>query len=174
MLIRQFLAHELAYIYDRERRHVTFNDSVEVTVRALNGERFAACVGVLAIEREADSADAAVEELAKWIGTEAARLISTPSTRLERGDVEIKGRILSVVDALNSNIGLLHPRRRWFLGVIDGNAFKPIRTDTPDVEIPPDMMPEATSGFHFALVPIHRDGTPSGPVEEIEPMGGDH
>jgi hypothetical protein len=114
---------------------------------------------------------AAVDALGHRLGEEARRLISTPSSRLVDREVRRKGHLLSLVDSLNSDIGLEHASERWLVGRIEGGRFVPIMRELPPVELPATLVPESTQGLYFARVPVYRDGVPSGPVSALEPAG---
>lgn len=113
----------------------------------------------------------ALEALARNLGEEARRLISTITPDLSEKDIRRKGVLLSYVDALNSDIGLRHPPDRWIVGQIKGQQLIPTMHHLPPVEIPPALMPETTDGLYFVRVPVYRDGFPSGPAEAVKPAG---
>jgi hypothetical protein len=125
----------------------------------------------LDVEGRATRPLGAVDTLGHRLGEEARRLISTPSSRLNDREVRRKGELLSLVDALNSDIGLEHASERWFVGRIEGRGFMPIMRDLPSVELPAALVPESTQGLYLARVPVYRDGVPSGPVLALEPAG---
>jgi len=137
--------------------------------RAANG--WVARLPELAKDARAPAPLAAVEALGLHLGEEARRLISTPSSRLSDPDVRRKGHLLSLLDALNSDIGLEHRTDRWLVGRIEQGCFLPVMRDLPQVEVPPALLPESTEGLYFAQVPVYRDGAPSGPVAALEPAG---
>lgn len=123
------------------------------------------------MEERAERPGEALEALARQLGEEARRLISTITPDLSDQDIHRKGVLLSYVDALNSDIGLHHDPDRWIVGRIEGRQLIPTMRRLPPVEVPPELMPESTEGLYFARVPVHRDGVPRGPAEAIKPAG---
>jgi hypothetical protein len=113
----------------------------------------------------------ALRELALILATSTRRLVSTPSSNLNPIEVRRKGRLLSVVDILNSDFGLQHAGERWVLGRFEGNQLLPMMRDLPKIDVPEALLPETTAGLYLACVPVLRDGSPSGPATRIEPAG---
>lgn len=122
-------------------------------------------------EASAESPGKALEALARSLGEEARRLISTITPDLSDQDIRRKGVLLSYVDALNSDVGLRHDPDRWIVGRIEGPKLIPTMRRLPAVEIPPELMPEEADGLYFVRVPVYRDGFPSGPAEVVKPAG---
>jgi hypothetical protein len=149
---------------------VVFLRRTRVKVQRTTNE-WVARIPELDIEGRATGALSAVNELGSRLGEEARRLISTPSPRLNDREVRRKGHLLSIVDALNSDIGLEHATERWLVGRIEDGRFKPTMRELPPVELPIGLVPESTQGLYLARVPIYRDGVPSGPVSALEPAG---
>lgn len=143
---------------------------VEVRVRS-SASGWSAEMPGLWMEAGAERPGKALEALARNLGEEARRLISTPTSDLSDKDARRKGILLSYVDALNSDIGLHHLRERWIVGRIEDKQLIPTMQHLPPIEIPPEMMPETTEGLYFARVPVYRDGVPSGPADAIKPAG---
>ncbi len=125
----------------------------------------------LFMEREAPRPRESIEALVVHVATEAKRLISAWTSDLSDKDIRLKGRLLSVVDALNSDIGLQRDTERWIVGRIVGKQLIPTMRELPPVQIPDALLPESTEGLYFVQVSMHRDGIPSGPVMKIEPAG---
>jgi hypothetical protein len=152
---------------------VAFHIREKVELRKQRGGLWSArlCRPFPTIEREADRPRAAVEALVSFVGAEARRLISTPTSDLGDKDIRSKGRLLSLVDALNSDIGLHRDTERWIVGRIVDKQLIPTMHDLPPVQIPDALLPESTEGLYFVQVPIYRDGVPSGPAIKIEPAG---
>lgn len=151
---------------------VVFLRKTNVTVRK-TGVAWVARLPELAADGRANVPLAALEGLGAGLASEAYRLISTPSTRLGDRDLRRKGSVLSLVDALNSDIGLEHTEERWLVGRIDDGLFIPVMRDLPAADIPAGLLPESTDGLYFARVGVYRDGAPRGPVEEIKFAGRD-
>ena len=154
---------------DPEGRVVMFQPA-NVRVRR-TAEGWVAQMPSLAMEGRAGSPSGAVEALARSLGSEARRLITTPTSDLSGKDVRQKGRLLSHVDALNSDVGLQHEQDRWIVGRVEDGRLIPTMRHLPPVEIPPALFPETTAGLYFARVPVYRDGVPMGPAEEVKPAG---
>ncbi len=154
---------------DAEGR-VVFHAPVKVDLRCSSGTWTARLHG-LAFEAHAPSPRAAIEELSYHLADETLRLVSTPSSNLDAKDVRRKGRLLSMVDVLNSDIGLEHAAERWIVGRIVGQELIPTMRRLPAIEVPEALLPESTEGLYFARVPVHRDGAPSGSATKIKPAG---
>ncbi|MFS8066706.1 MAG: hypothetical protein ACMG6S_10075, partial [Byssovorax sp.] len=154
---------------DAEGR-VVFHAPIKVDLRR-TGDTWVARLHGLAFEAHAPSPRAAIEELSYHLACEALRLVSTPSSNLSVKDVRLKGRLLSMVDVLNSDIGLEHAAERWIVGRIVGQELLPTMRRLPAIEVPDELLPESTEGLYFARVPVHRDGAPSGPATKIAPAG---
>jgi hypothetical protein len=124
-------------------------------------------------EAPADRPHLAVDLLARQLADETRRLVSTPSSQLGAKDVRLKGLLLSVVDVLNSDIGLDqgHAAERWIVGRIEGSRLVPTMRHLPPIEIPEALLPETEAGLYFVRVPVHRDGLPRGPAVKVEPAG---
>jgi hypothetical protein len=149
---------------------VVFLRRARVSVqRNMNG--WVARLPELGKEGRASSPLAAVETLGRSLGEEARQLISTPSSHLSDRDVHRRGHLLSLVDALNSDIGLERTTERWLVGRVEGGHFVPVMRELPTVELPAGLMPESPQGLYLARVPVYCDGVPSGPVTAMEPAG---
>lgn len=149
---------------------VVFLRQTKVRVHRTTSE-WVARLPELDLEGRSSSVMASVNTLGHRLSEEARRLISTPSSRLSDRDVRRKGHLLSLVDALNSDIGLEHASERWLVGQIQDGSFRPLMRALPPVEIPATLLPDSTLGVYFARVPIYRHGVPSGPVSALEPAG---
>lgn len=149
---------------------IVFHTPVTIYVRS-KGDTWVARLDTPAIDGHAERPRAAIADLASRLAAETYRLVSTPSSDLGARDIRVKGRLLSVVDVLNSDVGLHHNAQRWIVGRIDGKVLAPTMRNLPPVEIPDALWPESTQGLYFALVPVYRDGSPSGPATRIEPAG---
>lgn len=151
-------------------RCVVFQRKAKVSVQP-SGIGWVARLPDLAAEGRSTSPLSAVEALARHLGKEILRLIATPSSDLGVQEVRRKGRLLSLVDAMNSDIGIEHAAERWLVGRIEDGRLIPVMRSLPAVEIPASLSPESTEGLYFARVPVYRDGIPSGPVEALKPAG---
>ncbi|HSN99192.1 MAG TPA: hypothetical protein VLS89_12945, partial [Candidatus Nanopelagicales bacterium] len=149
---------------------LVFHTPVKVELRRA-GPTWVARLQGLPDEGRAERPRGAIEELARHLAGEARRLVSTPSSNLGVKDVRLKGRLLSIVDALNSDIGLEHAAERWIVGRVVGRELVPTMRHLPPIEIPEALFPESTEGLYFARVPVHRDGIPSGPATKLSPAG---
>jgi hypothetical protein len=149
---------------------IVFHAQPKVELRRSGGNWTARLHG-LAFEAHALSPRAAIEALARQLADETLRLVSTPSSNLGAKDVRRKGRLLSIVDVLNSDIGLEHPTERWIVGRIVGKELIPTMRHLPAIGVPDELLPERTEGLYFARVPVHRDGGPSGPATKLKPAG---
>lgn len=149
---------------------LVFHAPVTVDVRKA-GDAWAARLRGLMKEGRAAQPRAAIEALAVYLADETCRLVSTPSSNLGAKDVRLKGRLLSIVDVLNSDIGLDHAVERWIVGRIVGRELVPTMRRLPRVEVPEALLPESTEGLYLARVPVYRDGAPSGPATRLEPAG---
>lgn len=148
---------------------IVLHAPVEVTVRCTSDTSWVARLNGLAREERAAQPRGAIDALARHLADETRRLVSTPSSNLGDKDVRLKGRLLSIVDVLNSDIGLEHAAERWIVGRIVGNALVPVMRHLPPIEL--EQLPESSEGLYFALVPVYRDGIPSGPATELAPAG---
>jgi hypothetical protein len=155
---------------DASQGRVVFVREAKVSVRRASAA-WVARLPELAADARADGPLAALEVLGADLACEARRLISTPSSQLGDRELRRKGAILSLVDALNSDIGLEHAEHRWLVGKIESGRFIPTMRDLPPADLPAALIPESTEGLYFARVPVHRDGAPSGPVAELKPAG---
>lgn len=149
---------------------LVFHAPIKVNLRQTGGS-WAARLHGLAIDARAERPRGAIEALARHLAGETRRLVSTPSSNLGVKDVRLKGRLLSIVDALNSDVGLDHAAERWIVGRIVGNELVPTMRHLPPIEIPEALLPESTEGLYLARVPVHRDGSASGPATKLEPAG---
>lgn len=149
---------------------LVFHAPVQLEVRRA-GETWVARLHGVASEGRAELPRAAIEALTRYLAGEAHRLFTTPSSNLGVKDVRLKGRLLSLMDALNSDIGIEHSAERWIVGRIVGNEMVPTMRHLPPIEIPSGLLPESTKGLYFARVPVHRDGIPSGPATKLENAG---
>jgi hypothetical protein len=140
-------------------------------VRVYRSSGWAAELPALWKEASGERPVEALEALARELGEEVRRLVSTITPDLSEPEIRRKGELLSYVDALNSDIGLRHEPDRWVIGRIEGQRLIPTMHRLPPVEIPPALMPETTEGMYIARVPVYRDGFPSGPAEALEPAG---
>jgi hypothetical protein len=163
---------ELPFRLDRgdAEGYVVFHVPVEVTLRR-TGDTWVARLPRLSREGRASKPHGALQALARYLADETRRLVSTPTSRLDDRDVWLKGRLLSVVDVLNSDIGLKHATQRWIVGRIQGNELLPTMQHLPPIEVPDTLLPESTEGLYFAQVPVYRDGIPSGPATRLAPAG---
>lgn len=143
---------------------------VEVEVRRA-GEGWAARLRGLASEGRAERPRAAIEALTVHLAAETRRLVTTPTSDLGVRDVRLKGRLLSLVDVLNSDIGLEHAAERWIVGRMVEGRLVPTMRHLPSIEVPDALLPESAEGMYIVRVPVHRDGVPSGPATRVEPAG---
>jgi len=150
---------------------VVFHVPKMIELRRTAADRWVAQLQGLAFEGDSGRPRGSIEALARRLGDETRRLVSTPSSSLGEKDVRLKGRLLSLVDALNSDVGLEHAAERWIVGRIVDRALVPTMRHLPAVEVPDALIPESVEGLYFARVPVYRDGVPSGPATRIEPAG---
>jgi hypothetical protein len=113
----------------------------------------------------ATTALGALARLAQVVAQELQGMIQTPSHRLSDGEVHRKGVLLSLVDALNSDIGLTHRTERWLVGRIEGARFVPVQADLPPIDLAADGATPiaAPDTLYFARFRARRDGSPEGP-----------
>lgn len=163
---------ELPFRLDRgdAEGRIVFHKAVVVDVRR-TGDLWAARLQGLANDGRADLPRGAIEALASHLAHETRRLVATPTSNLPMKEARLKGRLLSLVDVVNSDIGLDHATDRWIVGRIVGRELVPTLRHLPPIEIPQPLMPEGTEGLYLASVPVYRDGIPSGPARRIEPAG---
>jgi hypothetical protein len=150
---------------------ICFLQPTEVRVRRSSSSWIAELPAIPGMEASAEAPSQALETLARNLGDEARRLISTITPDLSEKDIRRKGMLLSYVDVLNSDLGLRHAPDRWIVGRIEERQLIPTMRRLPPVPIPPELMPETTDGLYFVRVPVYRDGFPSGPAEDIKPAG---
>ena len=119
------------------------------------------------LQRAARSATAlgALARLAQVVAEELRGMIQTPSHRLSDGEVHRKGVLLSLVDALNSDIGLTHRTERWLVGRIEGARFVPVQVHLPPIDLAAEGATPiaAPDTLYFARFRARRDGSPEGP-----------
>ncbi|NJK32735.1 MAG: hypothetical protein HC927_10180 [Deltaproteobacteria bacterium] len=120
-----------------------------------------------------DTALAALHNLAGQLGDEAGRLLSTPTHVLEDDEIARKSELIAYLDPLNSDLGLVHATHRWLLGRIENDLFVPFqRKDFNPLSLPAEVRGDhPPHGEYMAKVPVHRDGQPKGPVEQLRPAG---
>jgi hypothetical protein len=149
---------------------VVFHEPMDIELRRA-GQTWVARLHGPAIEGRSERPRAAIETLARHLAVETRRLVSTPSGHLGARDVRLKGRLLALVDVLDSDIGLAHASDRWIVGRIEDKKLVPTMRHLPSVQIPDELLPESVAGLYLAHVPVHRDGIPSGPAMELVPAG---
>jgi len=150
---------------------VVLHVPLDIHVRRRADDTFAAGLRALPTEGNARSPLGAVHDFARKLAEESRRLVTTPASNLGVKDVRLKGRLLSVVDALHSDIGIERATERWIVGRIQDRSLVPTMQSLPAIPIPDELFPEITAGLYFASVPVHRDGMPSGPATRLEPAG---
>jgi hypothetical protein len=163
-------AFEVAAPMAAPRGLVVFLRETHVTVRK-TASGWVARLPELAADRRANAPLEALRGLGASLASELYHLISTPSSQLGGRDLRRKGSLVSLVDSLNSDIGLEHAEERWLIGRIDDERFIPVMRDLPAAEVPTALLPESTAGLYFARVGVYRDGAPCGPVQEIKFAG---
>jgi hypothetical protein len=114
---------------------------------------------------------AAMRTLISVLEEDVRVLVSTPSTRLSAAEVRRKGRLLALIDVLNSDVGLPIAADRWFVGRIEQGHLLPSMRGFDPIKIPDQLLPPNQEGLFLVRVPVSRDGRPSGLAEAIEPAG---
>lgn len=152
---------------------VRFNQ--ELTVQLQRGAtRWLGRVGELDANAWESLPSSAIRALGDRLAKETEELVRTPSHRLSDDRLRRKGRLIGAIDLLNSDLGLEHASHRWLVGRLDekNNHFLSVQQEFPPLELHPKALPSGTRrGLFYAKVPVFRDGSPSGPIEEIRDAG---
>lgn len=119
----------------------------------------------------ASTALGAQGRLAELLVEQTKALVGVPTSQLSIADAARKGFLLSIVDVLNSDIGLDHRPDRYVLGRVEGARFVPIQNDLPQMAL--DAPPADAEGLWFAHVTVQRDGWPL-KVLKLEPAVSQH
>lgn len=156
---------ELGELGEGAQYHLAFFAPVPVSVSYLDKNDVRAESQALQRIARAPSALQALDKLANVVADDLRTLIQTASHTLSDADVHRKGVLLSFVDPLNSDIGLVHRDTRWLLGRIQDDRFVPVQSGLTPVKLGPEAnTPVATTNtLYFAQFPVHRDGVPCGP-----------
>jgi len=159
---------------------LSFHARQRVEVKRLSRGWLASLRGA-STSRQAPLATDALEKLTRELGEEARGLMQTPSHQLSDAEVARKGRLIGLLDLLNSDIGLRFAESRWLVGRVDADQqlFTELHRTQDDeawsCPIPPKLLPatppNAQQVLWFARVETWRDGTPRGDVLELEPIG---
>jgi len=131
--------------------------------------------------KQAPQASEALVKLVGGLADEARKLVQTPSHALTDVEISRKGRLIGLLDLLNSDIGLSFARDRWLVGRVDleQQRFTELhRAQDDDVLSAPiasdllgNLRPGDQEALWFARVETVRDGSPRSEVLELEPIG---
>ncbi|OIP42496.1 MAG: hypothetical protein AUK47_04325 [Deltaproteobacteria bacterium CG2_30_63_29] len=142
------------------------------------GQGWQASLPCLSVGAEGPDPLEAYRSLLTRVAEDTSRLVGTPSHRLGADAQRRKRRLIGLVDLLNSNLGLSFATHRWVLGRIQEDVFIPQQQlSIGEVPIADEVLAGlerealSTSGLFFGKFPTHRDGGPSGAIEELVPAG---
>jgi len=122
----------------------------------------------------ADGPHDALQKVADRLADDARRLLREPTWALSERDLRQKARVISIVDVLNSDIGMAFDEHRWLLGRIEDLHFIPIQAENHGrLPIAPSLTHGGldAAGLYMGRVPIRRDGSASGAVDRLTPVG---